>query len=108
MSYFNWNARYDKLRPGDHLLVNITDQGDIRRVSVNDFTEYLKEDHLSGFQVNYFQMNPVPISQLPSNPKAGMRAAVTDCAGNVFGDFVVAGGSYVLPVFYNGSDWIIG
>jgi hypothetical protein len=44
---------------------------------------------------------------LPSGVQ-GMRAFVTDASNSNFLDIVVGGGSSTVPVFYNGSNWLIG
>lgn len=48
-------------------------------------------------------------STLPASPTAGQRAYITDATTSTFGATVtVGGGSNKVPVFYNGSAWIIG
>lgn len=53
---------------------------------------------------------PVTANLLPSAATvgAGARAFVTDADVNVFGNSVVGGGIYYVPVFSNGSSWYIG
>jgi hypothetical protein len=50
---------------------------------------------------------PTTVAALPSSPQ-GTRAFVTDATGTTFGAPVVGGGSNVMPVFFNGTQWIIG
>ena len=47
------------------------------------------------------------VSTLPSGTK-GQRSFVTDATVNTFGTSATGGGSYTVPVFYNGTTWIIG
>jgi hypothetical protein len=47
------------------------------------------------------------VGSLPSGVQ-GMRAMVNNALTPAFGVAVVAGGSVVTPVFYNGSQWVVG
>lgn len=51
------------------------------------------------------------VDTLFKNPKIGYRAFVTDSSlpayGN-FGEAVIGGGSYTVPLFYDGNNWLIG
>ena len=47
------------------------------------------------------------VATLPTGT-VGMRAYATDALTPVFGSTVVGGGAVVIPVFYNGSNWIVG
>lgn len=47
------------------------------------------------------------VGTLPT-PSIGMRTYVTDALTPVFGATVVGGGAVVIPVFYNGTNWIVG
>jgi len=47
------------------------------------------------------------VATLPSGEQ-GMRAHVTDANATTFYSTVAGGGANVVPVFYNGSDWVIG
>ena len=46
------------------------------------------------------------VSTLPAGT-VGMRTYVTDALAPTFGATVVAGGAVTIPVFYNGSNWIV-
>ena len=46
------------------------------------------------------------VSTLPAG-SVGMRTYVTDALAPTFGATVVAGGAVTIPVFYNGSNWIV-
>lgn len=50
---------------------------------------------------------PTTVAALPASPQ-GTRAIVTDATGTTFGAPVVGGGNNVMPVFFNGTQWIIG
>ena len=47
------------------------------------------------------------VATLPTGV-TGMRAYVTNALTPVWGSTVVAGGAVTVPVFYNGSNWIVG
>ena len=47
------------------------------------------------------------VATLPTGT-VGMQAYATDALTPVFGSTVVGGGAVVIPVFYNGSNWIVG
>lgn len=48
------------------------------------------------------------VAGLPSTPTQGQREFVTDATVTTFASVVAGGGANVVPVFYNGTDWIIG
>ena len=47
------------------------------------------------------------VATLPT-PYTGMRCFVTDALTPTFGTTVVGGGAVFMPVFYNGTNWIVG
>jgi hypothetical protein len=47
------------------------------------------------------------VATLPTGV-VGARAYVTDALAPVFGATVVTGGAVTIPVFYNGTNWIVG
>lgn len=47
------------------------------------------------------------VATLPAGT-SGMRAYVTNALAPVWGSTVVTGGAVTVPVFYNGSNWIVG
>lgn len=51
--------------------------------------------------------NEYTVATLPT-PSIGMRVYVTDALTPTFGAEVVGEGAVVIPVFYNGSIWIVG
>ena len=48
------------------------------------------------------------VATLPVSPSVGDRAFVTNANSTTFASIVAAGGTDVVPVFYNGTNWIIG
>ncbi len=46
------------------------------------------------------------VATLPASPTAGDRAYVTDALTPTYAAVVVGGGAVVVPVFYNGTNWI--
>lgn len=48
------------------------------------------------------------VATLPTPPVQGRRAWVTDALAPAFGAAVVGGGAVVIPVFDNGTAWIVG
>jgi hypothetical protein len=53
----------------------------------------------------------VTFANLPNSPLVGARAFVTDsnnALSNHHGQIVASGGANFVPVFYNGSNWIVG
>ena len=46
------------------------------------------------------------VATLPT-PLEGMRCYVTDATSTTFASTVVGGGANKVPVFYNGTNWII-
>lgn len=47
------------------------------------------------------------VATLPT-PTTGMRAYVTDSSVTTFLNTVAGGGASVVPVFYNGTNWVVG
>ena len=48
------------------------------------------------------------VATLPTGQPTGSCAYVTNASTPVFGSTVVGGGAVTVPVFYNGSNWIVG
>lgn len=51
---------------------------------------------------------PLTVATLPATPAQGMRCIVTDANATTFLSIVAAGGANVVPVMYNGTNWVIG
>jgi hypothetical protein len=47
------------------------------------------------------------IAALPSTPKAGYRAWISDSSVNAVGVTAAGGGSFIVPVIYDGSNYIV-
>ena len=47
------------------------------------------------------------VATLPATPATGSRAHVTDANATTFLSTVAAGGANVVPVFYDGANWVI-
>jgi hypothetical protein len=47
------------------------------------------------------------VANLPTGP-IGARGFVTDCNNVTFNNLVVGGGSFKVPVFFDGTDWKVG
>jgi len=94
---------------GDQLPLYVTNQGDARRVSVTTFIQYVS-GNLGDAVVSTVKTNPVTFAQLPNATVAGAgtRAFVTDSNTAVFRDVVAGGGSDVVPVYSDGTDWLVG
>lgn len=50
----------------------------------------------------------VTFANLPAFPISGQRAFVTDSNTSIFYATAAAGGANFVPVFYNGTNWIVG
>jgi hypothetical protein len=61
-----------------------------------------EETHLTGVVV----LEGYAFSNLPASPVVGMRTYITDGGTPTYGGNASGGGSNILPVFYNGSNWI--
>lgn len=48
------------------------------------------------------------VATLPAAPATGDEARVTNALSPVFGSTVVGGGTVNVPVFFNGTNWIVG
>ena len=59
---------------------------------------------------NYVKTTPKTVSTLESASTvgAGSRSFVSDATSTVFGDTAVGGGSNFVPVWSNGTNWLVG
>lgn len=66
---------------------------------------------LANVSLNAVGSTPVAVSALPS-PTAGLRAYVTDAtvvySSATIGTTVAGGSTHGVPVFANGTNWVIG
>ena len=54
-----------------------------------------------------FQSKGYAVANLPAGA-VGDRAHVTDANATTFNSIVAGGGANVVPVFFNGTNWVIG
>jgi hypothetical protein len=52
--------------------------------------------------------NVYTVATLPTAGTAGRKAFVSNALTPTFGSAVVAGGAVTVPVYDNGTDWIVG
>ena len=71
---------------------------------------YLYGTEDGSIHTNHFVTIPVTVATLPnvSTNITGARSFVTDATSTTYGTVVAGGGSNAVPVFCNGSQWIIG
>lgn len=59
-------------------------------------------------KLDSISVTPVAVASLPGSPSAGDRAFVSDANATTFASVVAGGGSNIVPVYYDGTDWRIG
>lgn len=60
------------------------------------------------FDNKYLQITTgYTVSTLPTGMNMGIRTFVRDATSTTFGIIVSGGGNNIMPVFYNGTNWII-
>lgn len=59
------------------------------------------------FNVKTVRTSAGAFSTLPGTPVEGMRCAVTDSSTSTYGATVTGGGANHVPVYYNGTNWIV-
>lgn len=57
---------------------------------------------------NILNKKSYTVATLPGTPSTGDEARVTDAMAPVFGATVAGGGAVHVPVFYDGTNWIVG
>jgi len=112
MPQINQLSSLDSLSGGDQLPVYSASNGDARKSSITLLTQYVAEN-MGNVSLNYLVTLPMAVSELPaaSVAGAGARAAVLDSDQTLtdgIGVAVAGGGAHVVPVFSNGSSWLIG
>jgi hypothetical protein len=87
------------------LAINITD----KRVWVGNAALAPVELFGTGanFKAGTVATNGYTVATLPAGT-IGQRAYVTDATGRMLDGTITGGGTEVLPVFFNGSTWILG
>jgi len=72
-------------------------------------TLYTVIERLNLLIQEYNSRTPVPVANLPNAVlNEGARRIVTDATVTTFGSVVVGGGANIVPVYSNGTDWVIG
>lgn len=94
---------------GDQFPLYLPSQGDARRCSVTTMIAFM-EENFDAVIANTVKTTPVAYSFLPAANVAGLgtRAFVTDSTVNTFGATVAGGGAYMVPVYSNGTNWLVG
>ena len=94
---------------GDNVVLWVPNQGDSRRASITTFIQFI-EENFDGVVANTIQTTPSVYSQLPTATVAGAgtRAFITDGSTATFGATVTGGGSNIVPVYSDGTNWKVG
>lgn len=110
MPTINQLSALDSLSAGDNIPVFSTGNGDARRSSLSTLVSFLSSAFTSLTASSYIKVTACTVAQLPSAATAGVgaRATVTDASATTFASIVAGGGSNKIPVFSNGTNWIIG
>jgi hypothetical protein len=89
----------------DYIIINQVDS-----TSDTGFTTYrITLQQLSNlFFLNGVKFPKVLVANLPTTLCTATKMFVTDALSPVFGSPVVGGGNTLIPVFWDGSNWIVG
>lgn len=92
------------LTAAQHAALSAGDHNDLTGLQGGTTNEYyhLTNDQHSGIT------GTTTVAGLPGTPSAGQRHMVTDANATTFHSVVASGGSNVVPVFYDGTNWRIG
>jgi len=97
-----------QLSGGDNIVLWVPNQGDSRRASVTTFISYI-EGNFNNVVANTVRTQTTTFSQLPNAVgNAGARAFISDCTVNTFGAVAAGGGINQVPVYSNGTNWLVG
>lgn len=108
MPTINYLPLITQLSGGDNLVLWVPNQGDSRRASITTFIQFI-EENFDGVVCNTLQTTPSTYAQLPNAVgNAGARAYVTDSTVTAFGATVAGGGANQVPVWSNGTNWLVG
>lgn len=118
MTTINQLSTISSLSGADKVPVYSNDNGDARKASITTITEYvaanLGDAEGDSLEVaDYVKVSAVLVANLPSASTvgAGGRATVTDATQTLtagIGATVAGGGSNIVPVFSDGTNWKIG
>lgn len=89
--------------------LNLGNTSDLANFSFNSIPR-ARIDYQGGLVANTTKTAGFTVAGLPAPPLTGTgtRAYVTDATAPTFGSAVVGGGAVIIPVFYNGTTWIVG
>lgn len=95
---------------GDLLPIYSGSNGDTRKLSFGRLATWMATALSNVIFTGYMRVTPVTVANLPSAAAsgAGARAFVTDANGNNFHTVVASGGSNLVPVYSDGTQWRIG
>lgn len=97
-----------QLSGGDQVVLWVTNQGDSRRASITSLIAYV-EENFGNVVCTTVKTTPSTFAQLPSPVgNAGARGYVTDSTVSTFGATVAGGGANQVPVWSNGTNWLVG
>ena len=108
MPTINFLPLITQISGGDNVVLWVPNQGDSRRASVTTLISYV-EQNMGNVVCSTVQTTPSTLAQLP-NPvgNAGARGYVTDSTVTAFGTTVAGGGANQVPVWSNGTNWLVG
>lgn len=117
MTTINQLSTVSTLAGGDQLAVYNTANGDTRKASMTAVTAYVAANlgDAAGTSLtasSHVTVTGCTVANLPAAAThAGARATVTDATQALtagIGATVTGGGANIVPVFSNGTNWIIG
>jgi len=110
MTTTNRLSAIDTLSPGDQSPVFVSGQGDARKFSMTTLVSYLSTAFTSFSASSYVKTPAVLVASLPSaaTAGAGARAMVSNSNTVTFNATVAGGGSSIVPVFSDGTNWKVG
>jgi len=110
MTAINQLSAVTSLSAGDQVPVYAASQGDARKFSLTTLVSFLSSAFSSLTLSSYVKVSAVAVASLPSaaTAGAGARATVTDATSTTFNASVAGGGSNIVPVFSDGTNWKVG
>jgi hypothetical protein len=110
MTTINQLSAVDALGAGDQVPVYSTSQGDARKFSLTTLVSFLSTAFTSLSASSYVKTPAVLVASLPSaaTAGAGARAMVSNSNTVTFNATVAGGGSSIVPVFSDGTNWKVG
>ena len=97
-----------QLSGGDNIVLWVPNQGDSRRASITTLIQYIQAN-FGAVVCTSVQTQPTTFAQLPNAVgNTGARAFITDCNVSTFGTAAAGGGANFVPVYSDGTDWLVG